>query len=86
MKEKYDKRYVSRWIPRKIPEGMILCHNHIQHKVDTPPGLNGFRAWFAPANEKWLSWGVGCPCGWSGMKHYRSRRHYGPAQVEEVKP
>ena len=65
-----DMKYV--WaIPRVIPEGKILCHNHVRHEVNTMPGVNGFRAWLAPANEHWLAWGYDCPCGWSGLKHRR---------------
>jgi hypothetical protein len=64
-------RYVRGFtIPRSVATGLVLVHNHVQHTVDTPCGLNGFRAWSQTPDEKHL---VSCRCGWSGLSHYRVR-------------
>ena len=67
---KFQWRYVPGFIvPQKIPTGYVLCHNHIMHTNDMHCDVNGFRAWFSlgkpPAGY------VKCPCGWSGLPHYR---------------
>ena len=67
---KFQWRYVRGFmVPQKIPTGYVLCHNHIMHTNDMHCGVNGFRAWFSlgkpPAGY------VKCPCGWSGLPHYR---------------
>ncbi len=61
-------RYVGALrVPRSIAPGRVLMHNHAQHSLDTPCGVNGFRAWTdtEPPPEF-----VKCPCGWSGLPHY----------------
>jgi hypothetical protein len=35
-------------IPRKVPEGRVLAHNHIRHTIDMLSGINGFRYWTWP--------------------------------------
>ena len=67
---KFQWRYVRGFmVPQKIPTGYVLCHNHIMHTNDMYCDVNGFRAWFSlgkpPAGY------VKCPCGWSGLPHYR---------------
>jgi hypothetical protein len=62
-------RYVRVFtIPRSIPAGRVLAHNHIKHTVNTPQGWRGFRAWTEKAPPP--GW-VKCECGWSGLPHYR---------------
>ena len=62
-------RYISNGVPRSVSPGRVLMHNHVQHTVDMPVGLNGFRAWTdaspPPTFEE-------CKCGWSGLPHYRA--------------
>jgi len=70
---KFQWRYVRGFmVPQKVPAGYVLCHNHIMHTNDMHCGVNGFRAWFSlrkpPAGF------VKCPCGWSGLPHYRLAR------------
>lgn len=66
-----DMRYCrNSAVPRSIPAGRILAHNHVQHTIDMPNGVNGFRCWSqrnVPPNFK------RCRCGWSGLPHYRLR-------------
>jgi hypothetical protein len=59
-------------LPREIPEGHILAHNHIEHHASMPSGLNGFRFWTWPIGGQ-PEYFVRCPCGWSGLPHYASR-------------
>jgi hypothetical protein len=64
-------------MPRTIPKGRVLAHNHVMHTEWMPNGLNGFR-WSTPeGNHKGF---VRCPCAWSGLPHYALREH-----VEVVK-
>lgn len=59
-------------LPKSVPIGRVLCHNHVQHTVDMPCALNGFRAWTdtkPPPNF------VKRPCGWSGLPHFALRDH-----------
>jgi hypothetical protein len=28
-------------VPRKVPTGRVLAHNHVRHAVDMPNGYNG---------------------------------------------
>lgn len=47
-------RYYSRGTPRKVPAGMVICHNPvIPDRPDQPHGENGFRVW--KANYEWLA-------------------------------
>ena len=67
------KRSISCFcVPKSVGAGRVLCHNHVRHTVDTPCGLNGFRAW---TDLKPPSKFVKCPCGWSGLPHYAWREH-----------
>lgn len=59
-------------VPRIIPEGRVLHHNHVQHESETPCGQNGFRAWTSPTP---LDGFVPCPCKWSGLPHLALREH-----------
>jgi hypothetical protein len=36
-------RRISFDVPRTVPAGKFLWHNHAQHSVDMPDGLKGFR-------------------------------------------
>jgi hypothetical protein len=71
MRKRLKVRYLPR-IPRKIPEGRVLMHNHVRHGKTTQTGINGFRAWTAikPYPDFVL-----CRCGWSGLEHYASKEH-----------
>ena len=63
-------RYLSR-IPKKIPKGRVIAHNHVIHGPDWPAGINGFRFWSWPADEMCEhDHFVLCPCGWSGLEHH----------------
>ena len=35
-------------VPRSVPKGRVLMHNHGLHDVDTPSGTNGFLGWTEP--------------------------------------
>jgi hypothetical protein len=63
-------RYI-RYVPTRVAAGRYLAHNHIEHTVDTTPGVNAFRAWTEPKPVRggWAK----CDCGWSGLPHYRPR-------------
>jgi hypothetical protein len=62
-------RYINMLtVPKSVGPGRVLCHNHVQHTVDMPCGLNGFRAWTCDAAEKPQGF-VKCGCGWSGLPH-----------------
>jgi hypothetical protein len=65
-----DGRYPVNTIPKKLPAGEVLVHNHI--RPARPLSRNGFRAWTAkPTDGLEL-----CTCKMAGMalhglKHYR---------------
>jgi hypothetical protein len=60
------RRYVSQ-IPKSVPEGMVLVHNHV--KPADPIGMNGFRVWLQEADVTPV---VVCTCGWAPqLTHYR---------------
>jgi hypothetical protein len=59
-------------VPKAIPEGRVLHHNHVQHGPGTPCGVNGFRGWTSP---NVLDGFVKCPCTWSGLPHYAAKGH-----------
>ena len=66
-------RYINIFsVPKSVGAGRVLCHNHVQHTVDMPCGLNGFRAW---TDLKPPPKFVKCACGWSGLPHYARREH-----------
>ena len=59
-------------IPRSIPPGRVLMHNHVVHGPDWVCGLNGFRCWTADARFADFE---ECPCGYGGLKHYARKEH-----------
>jgi hypothetical protein len=75
--EKVD--YVDR-IPKTVPPGSILVHNHVRANASgrkswkgmTKPGTRGFRAWLDQQRAHY----VPCDCGWAPhlAEHYRVRR------------
>jgi hypothetical protein len=72
--EAQDVRYLSA-IPRSVPEGRALVHNHISAKdegKDRKPGESNFRAWTEKPSRKLL---IRCDCGWSRLPHFRPRAH-----------
>jgi hypothetical protein len=58
--------YVLR-IPRRIPAGHVLVHNHIW----PPIWESGFRAWLVPPDPELIV----CDCGWAPRlkQHFRNR-------------
>ena len=65
-----DFEYVSR-VPKIIPSGKILVHNHVSPKRKI--WGDGFRAWLvSPSNDYEV-----CDCGWKAarhiIKHYRCK-------------
>ena len=69
MKRASPKRVYISHLPKKVRKGYTyLCHNHIQHEVDTKPNVNGFRVWWTMELPEGF---VACKCGWSGLSHYR---------------
>ena len=68
----FDKRYLRGFIvPKKIPVGRVLAHNHVRHEKTTPNGVSGFRAWTQLPDAEELQ---ACDCGWSGLPHHRVHR------------
>ena len=68
-----DWRYIrAGGLPRTIPKGRVLVHNHVVpvgfHKW-LHHGASGFRAW-TQKKEKDL---VQCHCGWTDLSNYRIR-------------
>jgi hypothetical protein len=63
-------------MPRTIPSGFFIWHNHIMHTNGMGHGMNGFRYRFEakPVNYRQF---MPCKCGWSGLPHY-SIRSFGP--------
>jgi hypothetical protein len=61
-------------LPRKVPAGRVLAHNHVRHTVDMQQGRNGFRAWTWPEEKKPQNF-VRCSCGYAGLPHYAIRDH-----------
>jgi hypothetical protein len=53
-------------VPKSIPRGKVLCHNHVAHTKRTRSGTKGFRGWFADKAPKDFE---PCSCGWSGLPH-----------------
>ena len=66
-------RYVGMSLPRSLPKGRVLVHNDVQHDVDTPPGIDGFRAWTQGRDDGDAPAVTRCNCGWSELAHYRVR-------------
>jgi hypothetical protein len=59
-------------VPRKVPEGKFIWHNHVQHCVGMGHGVNGFRyrAGRRPINYRMF---MRCQCGVIGLPHYSIR-------------
>jgi hypothetical protein len=67
------QRYINpATLPKSVRDGRVLIHNHVRHKIDTPCGVEGFRAW---TDTKPPPDFVPCPCGWAGLPHYAHRDH-----------
>jgi hypothetical protein len=66
-------RYVGRGVPRSVPKGRVLNHNHVRHTIDMPCGVNGFRAF---TSLEPLPNFKPCKCGWSGLPHYSRSPDY----------
>jgi hypothetical protein len=59
-------------VPKSIPAGRVLVHNHIRHTARTPCGERGFRAWTQKLEERLER----CECGYAGLPHYRVKRAF----------
>jgi hypothetical protein len=61
-----DMSLLDTMVPRTIPEGKVIVHNH----VDSCSPLNGFYVWVKPISDPRL---VVCNCGWAPElgTHYR---------------
>ena len=59
-------------LPRSVPKNKrrVIVHNPVQHAVDTPNGINGFRCWTQLKNNELVL----CKCDWAGLPHYRAKR------------
>jgi hypothetical protein len=69
-----DGMRYGRGHPRKVPEGRVLAHNHVQHGAEWSCGINGFRWWSWPKEKKPRSF-LRRNCGWSGLPHFADRDH-----------
>jgi hypothetical protein len=61
----FHKRYVGLSIPRTIPPGRVLVHNHVRPEgfhARTVPDFQGFRVWFQDPAPRRLR---RCRCGWA---------------------
>jgi hypothetical protein len=66
-------RYVAgEYLPKTVPVGRVLMHNHVRHGRYWGCGLNGFRSWWA---DKPFDGFVPCPCGFADLPHYALRDH-----------
>jgi hypothetical protein len=59
-------------LPRKVPAGKFLWHNHVQRCVGMGHGVNGLRCWngFLPVDYRKFE---RCHCGWVDLPHYKIR-------------
>jgi hypothetical protein len=59
-------------IPRKVPKGKFIWHNHVQHCVGMGHGINGFRyrQGTLPVNYHEF---MRCQCGVIDLPHYSIR-------------
>jgi len=75
MTDRQRKRYFNKPgnLPRKVPVGRVLAHNHVMHTSGMGHGINGFRCWSWPKGKVPRNFGK-CKCGWSGLPHYRHRK------------
>jgi hypothetical protein len=55
-------------VPRKVPKGRFIWHNHVQRSVGMSHGLNGFRC--LPVDYRKFE---RCRCGWIDLPHYKIR-------------
>ena len=53
-------------VPKEIPAGRVLVHNHVKHTTRTRSSVRGFRAWTQKLSDRLAP----CKCGWSGLPHY----------------
>ena len=68
-----DRLYLNR-LPKAVPPGRFLCHNHVVPRKRL--GAWGFRAWtVATLNNGFKE----CPCGWAG----HLGPHYARSDVAE---
>jgi hypothetical protein len=80
LKAEIARSYVKA-IPRELPDGMVLVHNHVRPARRI--GTRGFRAWTSKLDDSL----VVCPCDWAGadlhgLVHYRVRNRAGAATEE----
>jgi len=72
---KRDVRYVGAHVPRRVPDGRMLVHNHVRPEgfPNIALGFNGFRAWTEPTDTPNR---IVCECGWAPHlpEHYRVDR------------
>jgi hypothetical protein len=61
-------------VPRTVPKGRVLAHNHIRHTVDMPSGANGFRVWSWPQGKVPKHFKT-CGCGYAGLPHVANADH-----------
>ena len=61
-------------VPKSIPAGRTLAHNHVRHTTRTRNGARGFRWWTWPQDEVPANF-VPCNCGYAGLPHVASREH-----------
>jgi hypothetical protein len=61
-------------IPRKVPEGRVLAHNHARHTADMGCGWNGFRWWTWPKEQVPPNFAP-CACGYAGLPHVAFKKH-----------
>jgi hypothetical protein len=61
-------------IPRVLPEGRVLVHNHIIPQREL--GMNGFRAWTRQLDDTLEP----CHCAWAGV-NLHGKPHYRVAAV-----
>jgi hypothetical protein len=65
-------RYLHDGVPKLVPTERVLVHNLVGHRVGTPVGVRGFRAWTEPSPPGPHL--IECDCGWAGLLHYRVKR------------
>ena len=71
-KKERHREYPVLMLPRSVPKNKrrVIVHNPVQHAVDTPNGINGFRCWTQLKNNELVL----CKCDWAGLPHYRVKR------------
>jgi hypothetical protein len=70
--ETKDMRYCGSGVPKRVPAGRVLAHNHVQHTIDQADGVRGFRCWTWPKDKVPRNFKP-CKCGWAGLPHYRAK-------------